>query len=137
MLNQKNWEDIFSKAVHGHLPPVKQALEASYGEAKEFLETGIIFEGAAVLDLGCGNGRQLVGLLEQKIGSYVGVDPIKESIEFCNREIVPAAEISRFIHIDLFNEFYNPNGKMKPEELVLPFTDATFDSVITGSVFTT
>jgi SAM-dependent methyltransferase len=130
------WSEAFAKATHGHTFPIEAAIEASLTEARDFAENQIIFPGAHVLDLGCGNGRQIVGLIQEKIGSYVGIDPIKESIEFCNREIASHVHGCQFFHIDLFNEFYNPAGKIRPEEFRASFDDHAFDSVITGSVFT-
>ncbi|MBI5882634.1 MAG: class I SAM-dependent methyltransferase [Elusimicrobia bacterium] len=140
MLRSKNpstdWREVFSKATHGHAPPAQEAIDASRAEGREFLDHGIVFPGAEVLDLGCGNGRQLFGLLDKGLGSYVGADPVRESIDFCDSHIFPLVEGARFIHLDVLNEFYNPKGKMLPEQVVLPFPDRSFDSVIAGSVFT-
>lgn len=131
-----NWEEVFSRITHGHAPPTKQSLEASIEEGKEFLDAGITAEGADVLDLGCGNGRQLIGLLDQGLKSYSGLDPVQESIDFCNRELAARIEGSRFVFLDVFNEYYNPQGSQSAQHVVLPFPDASFDCVLTGSVFT-
>jgi SAM-dependent methyltransferase len=130
------WEDVFSRVTHGHAPPTKESLAASVEEGTEFFARGITFAGADVLDVGCGNGRQLVGLLDQGINSYVGLDPVRESIDFCERELVSRISDCRFVFFDVYNEYYNPTGSMQPENATLPFPDASFDSVLTGSVFT-
>lgn len=130
------WEEIFAKAKYGHRPDIKSGIEASLLEGREFAEQGIASDNADVLDLGCGNGRQLIGLVETGIGSYAGLDPIKKCIKFCNRQLATRISNTRFVHLNVKNRMYNPKGKMLPEEVVLPFDNDSFDSVITGSVFT-
>ena len=130
------WEKIFAKAKYGHLPDVGKGIEASLLEGREFVEQGVASDNADVLDLGCGNGRQLIGLADTGIRSYTGLDPIKKSIKFCNRQLASRIPNTRFVHLNVKNKMYNPKGKMLPEEAVLPFENDSFDSVITGSVFT-
>lgn len=134
--NRPPWEEIFGKAKHGHLPDVRKGIEASLLEGRELVEQGIASENADVLDLGCGNGRQLIGLVDTGIRSYTGLDPIKKCIKFCNRELASRIPNTQFVHLDVRNRMYNPKGRMLPEEVVLPFENNSFDSVITGSVFT-
>ena len=131
-----DWESVFSRATHGHLPPVKEALAASVDEGIELLARGLTFPGSDVLDIGCGNGRQLFGLLGQGLNRYVGIDPVRESVEFCARELRSRVDGTEFVFLDVYNEMYNPTGLMLPESVVLPFADASFDGVIAGSVFT-
>jgi len=130
------WEKIFAKAKYGHRPDIKSGIEASLQEGRELVEQGIASDNADVLDLGCGNGRQLIGLVETGIGSYTGLDPIKKCIKFCNRQLASRIPNTRFVHLNVKNKMYNPKGKMLPEEVILPFDSDSFDSVITGSVFT-
>ncbi len=131
-----DWQEVFGRATHGHLPPVAASLAASVEEGLEFLAQGVTFPGSDVLDLGCGNGRQLIGLLDQGLNRYVGLDPVRESIDFCVGELVPRVEGASFVFLDVYNEMYNPQGVMQPDQAVLPFADASFDGVVTGSVFT-
>ena len=130
------WEKIFAKAKYGHRPDIKSGIEASLQEGREFVEQGIASDNADVLDLGCGNGRQLIGLVQNGISSYTGLDPIKKCIKFCNRQFASRIPNTRFVHLNVKNKMYNPKGKMLPEEVILPFDSDSFDSVITGSVFT-
>ena len=130
------WEKIFAKAKYGHRPDIKSGIEASLQEGREFVEQGIASDNADVLDLGCGNGRQLIGLVQKGISSYTGLDPIKKCIKFCNRQFASRIPNTRFVHLNVKNKMYNPKGKMLPEEVILPFDSDSFDSVITGSVFT-
>ena len=130
------WEKIFAKAKYGHRPDIKSSIEASLQEGREFVEQGIASDNADVLDLGCGNGRQLIGLVQKGISSYTGLDPIKKCIKFCNRQFASRIPNTRFVHLNVKNKMYNPKGKMLPEEVILPFDSDSFDSVITGSVFT-
>ena len=130
------WEKIFAKAKYGHRPDIKSGIEASLQEGREFVEQGIASDNADVLDLGCGNGGQLIGLVQKGISSYTGLDPIKKCIKFCNRQFASRIPNTRFVHLNVKNKMYNPKGKMLPEEVILPFDSDSFDSVITGSVFT-
>tara|TARA_B000000557_G_scaffold264162_1_gene268684 strand:- start:1348 stop:2082 length:735 start_codon:yes stop_codon:yes gene_type:complete len=130
------WEEILKRATHGHLPDVQAGIDASIDEGRELVEQGIATENADVLDLGCGNGRQLAGLVNTGIRSYTGVDPVIKSIQFCNRELASRIPFARFVHLNVRNRMYNPKGKLSPEKVVLPFENDSFDSVITGSVFT-
>ena len=130
------WEKIFAKAKYGHRPDIKSGIEASLQEGREFVEQGIASDNADVLDLGCGNGRQLIGLVQKGISSYTGLDPIKKCIKFCNRQFASRIPNTRFVHLNVKNKMYNSKGKMLPEEVILPFDSDSFDSVITGSVFT-
>ncbi len=131
-----DWETVYGRATHGHLPPVQESLAASVDEGIELSARGLTFPGSDVLDIGCGNGRQLFGLLGQGLNRYVGVDPVKESVTFCTAELAPRVAGSEFVFLDVYNEMYNPEGSMLPESVVLPFPDASFNGVITGSVFT-
>ncbi len=131
-----DWVAVFSRATHGHLPPVQASLVASVEEGAEFLDHGITFAGSDVLDLGCGNGRQMVGMLGHGLNRYVGLDPVRESIDFAQTELVPLVAGAEFVFFDVYNEMYNPAGSVQPESAVLPFDDCSFDGVVTGSVFT-
>ncbi len=133
--NRLPWEEIFGKAKHGHLPDVRKGIEASLLEGREFAEQGIASDNADVLDLGCGNGRQLIGLVETGIGSYTGLDPIKKCIRFCNRELASRIPNTQFVHLDVRNRMYNPKGRMLPEEVVLHIENNSVVKVNTASVY--
>lgn len=91
-----------------------------------------------VLDVGCGIGKQAVPLtkyLDSK-GSYEGFDIVDEGIQWCQREITSRHPNFRFRHVDVFNQHYNPEGKILPSDWRFPYADAEFDFVWLISVFT-
>src|ERR1041385_424829 len=124
-----DWGAVRAGAAHGHNPPAVAAVDASRAEAREFRERELISDGCDVLDLGCGNGRQLIGLLEQNVGSYVGLDALLASIEFCNAEMASQVDGVRFIHLDVTNACYNPRGALDPAQVRLPFAESVFATV--------
>ncbi|PVE23436.1 class I SAM-dependent methyltransferase [Microvirga sp. KLBC 81] len=92
-----------------------------------------------VLDIGCGIGRMAVPLtqyLDPKTGSYEGVDPVNEGIEWCVQNITSAHPNFRFCRLDVAHELYNPGGTMAGREVALPFAGNNFDFVTMVSVAT-
>jgi SAM-dependent methyltransferase len=91
-----------------------------------------------VLDIGCGIGRMaapLAGYLSKQ-GSYHGVDIVAEGIEWCRKNITPRHPNFTFDRSDVYNKYYNPEGRFQPEEYRFPFADGSFDFVFLTSVFT-
>lgn len=109
---------------------------------KEFLqifsELGHLSRQARVLEIGCGSGRMalpLTGYLDTK-GTYVGVDITLPSILWCQRHITSRHPNFTFIHTDLYNQRYNPDGRQLARDYVFPFPDGAFDFIFLTSVFT-
>jgi len=94
----------------------------------------IIKAGMRILEIGSGNGRVAMGLVEDDV-HYTGLEPILASVEFCREAF---AEFPRFTfkHVDVRNSFYNPTGNNSSESYRLPIPDNAFDLVIAASVFT-
>ncbi|HUL01247.1 MAG TPA: class I SAM-dependent methyltransferase [Nitrospirota bacterium] len=91
-----------------------------------------------VLDIGCGFGRMAVPLtnyLSQE-GGYWGFDIINDAITWCNIFISPRFRNFHFLHSDVYNKYYNPNGKVRARNYQFPFDKASFDFVYLTSVFT-
>ena len=91
-----------------------------------------------VLDLGCGLGRvamPLQGVLKD-MGSYDGVDVVREMISWDREQITSCSPNFRFHHLDLYNGMYNPDGKLQVETLRFPFEDDSFDLAWATSLFT-
>ena len=93
---------------------------------------------ARILDIGSGVGRKTLPLTKyiNKQGSYDGVEIVKKGVDWCREHITKRFPNFRFVHIDVYNGFYNPKGKIKPKGLTFPFPDGYFDVVIATSVFT-
>jgi SAM-dependent methyltransferase len=67
-------------------------------------------------------------------GSYDGFDVVREAIEQCETRIMQPN--FRFRHVDVLNRFYNPEGRMQPDEFQFPYPDESFDFVFLTSVLT-
>jgi SAM-dependent methyltransferase len=90
-----------------------------------------------VLDVGCGIGRlavPLTGYLDG--GTYTGFDIIETSVNWCRKRIGSRFPHFCFDHVNVYNEHYNPKGKLKASEFDFPYADASFDFVFLISVFT-
>jgi SAM-dependent methyltransferase len=90
-----------------------------------------------VLEIGCGIGRVAVPLTYWlKNGTYVGTDIVLDGVQWCRENISARHKNFSFLHNDIYNEYYNPDGKQGMEGLKLPFANASFDVVLLFSVFT-
>lgn len=90
-----------------------------------------------VLDVGSGIGRlavPLTGYLSD--GTYTGFDIIESSVKWCRKRIGSRFPNFTFDHVDVFNQHYNPKGKLKASEFDFPYADESFDFVFLISVFT-
>lgn len=104
-----------------------------------FAGLGGLQEHERVLDVGCGIGRMAVPLtqyLDPDTGTYTGLDPASSGIQWCTRNISPAYPSFRFMHLDIANALYNPDGYIKGSEIALPFANGSFDFAIMTSVVT-
>lgn len=91
-----------------------------------------------VLEIGCGIGRDAIPLTEilSRRGSYVGIDIIKDSIDWCNANISKRYPNFRFVHYDVKDQLHNPGGQSSTAKIILPADDKSIDLVILQSVFT-
>jgi SAM-dependent methyltransferase len=92
-----------------------------------------------VLDIGCGIGRMAVPLtqyLDPNSGSYEGVDPVNQGIEWCVQNITSSHPHFRFCRLDVAHELYNPGGTMPGHRVALPFAANSFDFTTMVSVAT-
>ena len=130
------------------IPPLRLQLDGPRGyevfrrngaEAFAFYKNEVGLEPeACMLDIGCGIGRKTLPLTKflGSNGLYVGMDIDGREIRWCSRNITPSDPRFVFITMDVFNKFYNPFGRVMPDQLVLPFPDNSFDIVTLWSVFT-
>ena len=88
-----------------------------------------------VLDVGCGTGRlarPIVGFLDG--GTYDGFDIDREAIGWCRRAYRRHRN-ARFVRADLFHPRFHPGGAHRAAEYRFPYDDASFDVVVSTSVF--
>jgi glycosyltransferase involved in cell wall biosynthesis/SAM-dependent methyltransferase len=92
----------------------------------------------AVLEIGCGIGRDAIPLLQilGPSGRYWGVDIIKDSIDWCQANITARNPRFEFIHYNVKDQLHNPGGSTKTTSIRLPIADGSVDTIILWSVFT-
>jgi SAM-dependent methyltransferase len=114
----------------------------------DFLATGAELLGLAgvyggvrrtshVLDVGCGIGRlarTLTTVLDPaEGGAYIGFDPVAPAVAWCAARYPPHF---RFVHADLRNDLYNPEGTVAATDCRFPVADAWATLAVATSVFT-
>lgn len=90
-----------------------------------------------VLDVGCGQGRLAIGLirLESEV-DYTGVDISERAIRWCTMYVSSKRPEYRFIHLNMHNERYNPDGlELVEDDEWLPEVTNPFDVIYLYSVF--
>jgi SAM-dependent methyltransferase len=93
--------------------------------------------GQRVVEIGCGVGRDAMHLPDRiGDGSYLGVDIIPASIEWCRANITPRFANFDFQLLDVYNRFYNPSGSLSGADVKLPVPDGSVDRILLQSVFT-
>ena len=92
----------------------------------------------AVLDVGCGCGRVERALTDDSSpdGRYLGFDVGRELVEWCQSEITVRFPAFVFVHADVQNDLYNPDGLIPSEQFRFPCADESVDLVLLESVFT-
>lgn len=89
-----------------------------------------------VLDIGSGNGRMAYPLKDYLTkGKYYGVEIVKQGVDFCARAYADDPHM-KFIHADIINDRYNPNGIIAADEYRFPFDEESMDFIFLTSVFT-
>ncbi|QQE12442.1 class I SAM-dependent methyltransferase [Planctomycetota bacterium] len=113
-------------------------VNSSKKEVDRLVEYANLKEGSRVLDIGSGQGRLAIGLAHffPKLDSYFGLDVDRHSVDWCKRNISSVQENFNFLHLDIENERYNPNGYKLDTPVQLPFKDNSFDIIFLYSVFT-
>lgn len=93
--------------------------------------------GHALWDVGCGCGF-LELALEQAgwTGRLVGTDIHRPSIEWAQRTIGRRMPDARFMHADIGNAAYWPEGTLSAREWLSGFAERDFDLVVAKSLFT-
>jgi len=104
---------------------------------RQFVELGNLQPDDNVLDVGCGAGRMAFPLIQfLKNGNYEGFDLSIDGIKWCIENIESKYPNFHFKHVDVSNDEYNINGKIKSSEFEFPYKSESFDFVFLTSVFT-
>jgi SAM-dependent methyltransferase len=119
-----------------------------YGVKKFFLDSGraearrVVLKlgyrkNMNVVEIGSGAGRFAIGLLGE-VGEvdYWGFDPVAPWIDWCRKYIEEVHPSFHFIHIDVKNENYSPDGVAAGEKFKFPMQDGHADIVYMWGVFT-
>ena len=91
-----------------------------------------------VLEIGCGVGRDAIGLsrILGPEGHYLGIDIIRPSIEWCQENITAKFANFEFRYLDINSQIHNPGGSLQVRQVTLPVETASVDRIILQSVFT-
>ena len=107
------------------------------GKAPLGRDFGKLWTAAAFSNLADGIGRMAVPLTQYlSTGTYDGMDVVADGINWCSQNVTPAYPAFRFHHMDVANDLYNPQGRIDPNAVTLPFADKGFDFVLLTSVLT-
>jgi DNA-binding NtrC family response regulator len=133
--SREEWLQVLEEAKEGHLfnLPVKM-YDSAIAAIEYYSEIGLFRNGGFTVDVGSGNGRLAIPLVEKQV-PYLGLEPKRSCVEFSNRMFQPWPHI-RFEHLDLWNPHYNPSGKIDPNQVRFPVSDGEASAVILHSVFT-
>lgn len=115
----------------------KQYLDSAYWNHKEMSEFFQIKSHHKILDIGCAYGRLAIPFIHNLTsGSYLGIDIQPETIDW-NNEVFKEHKNFNFKYINLFSNYFNPNGEVVENERLYSLLDGEkFDLIIFHSIFT-
>jgi SAM-dependent methyltransferase len=106
---------------------------------RHFVELGGLSPQHRVLEIGCGLGRMAVPLtqfLQAPAGRYSGIDVVADGITWARDNIASAYGNFEFLHLDYYNQLYNPAGRLRESSDPLPFPAGSVDFLFMTSVVT-
>jgi ubiquinone/menaquinone biosynthesis C-methylase UbiE len=103
-----------------------------------FINFELIHPESKILEIGCGMGRMALPLTKylNAKGHYLGMDIVKEGIDWCNHKIAPNDHRFEFLHQSIYNKLYNPSAKVQTTDYKFPIENNSIDFVFLTSVFT-
>ncbi len=112
-------------------------LSSARAEARRLARCAGLNRDTRVLDVGCGTGRFLIGLLEAfgAVGAYTGVDVDPAPIAWCRRHLAPRQDGLSFLTLDIHSDRYRPDGLPLNDTFRFPLPPASFDLIYVYSVF--
>jgi SAM-dependent methyltransferase len=122
----------------GHASATKTPEQLAVAWAETFEYFGRLQSSDRVLDIGCGPGRMAIGIGERFgwTNDYLGFEIKREDVAFAQAEITSRHPGFRFVHLDIANGFYNPQGAIDPTDVRFPADDGSADFAFATSVFT-
>ena len=116
--------DSFEQISKGHINYIKQHIGINSSDR--------------ILEIGCGIGRDAIPLTRvlNDQGSYLGIDIIGPSIDWCKNNISLKHENFKFIHFDVNDQLHNPHGTKKQKNIPIPLDNNSVDIIILWSVVT-
>jgi len=106
-------------------------------EATKFPDRLGYTNSSRVVDIGSGLGRLATGLLAE-FGEvqYLGIDANEPFVRWCKENIEKQHPSFRFMHLDMANALYNPDGSFDGSQLRLPLEDNSADIVFLWGLYT-
>lgn len=95
-------------------------------------------DGDHVLDIGSAIARNALAI-HREMGariSYEGFDIVRYGIVWSRKCFAKISDRYNFKHADVWNSFYNPRGKIDPQNFTFPYPDNHFDISVSTSVYT-
>lgn len=91
-----------------------------------------------ILDVGCGMGRLAFPLTKylDENGAYEGLDILKLQIDWLKANITSKYPNFNFHFANVYNKYYNPNGRIMASKYRFLYNDSYFDLVCAVSLFT-
>jgi cyclopropane fatty-acyl-phospholipid synthase-like methyltransferase len=143
-------EQYLAKVRENRFIPIPRPEEIFVGGTdQDFLRIGVdtlrslvkhcqLQAGNKVLDIGSGIGRIALPLTQwlDQTGEYLGLDVVQHGVRWCEQNITARYPNFRFLHLDLQNDYYNPSGTMRTEDVCVPAPHGHFDLAVFCSVFT-
>jgi len=123
-------------ASHDNL--LNQGFDVDDYTVRPMIELCNVKKNFKVLEVGCQYGRLTMPFIKflNDDGSYYGLEILSEAVDSCKTNIAAKYPNFHFIKSNVYNKYYNPDGKIKANQYRFPFDDNSFDLVFLVSVFT-
>lgn len=112
----------------------------AYGKAQfQTLDSCLKFQPHdSLLEIGCGVGRLAIPATQVVAppGRYLGIDIIRDSIDWCSQHITPRFPHFHFHFENVTSQIHNPMGSEDPASTKIPLPDHCVDKLFLSSVFT-